>query len=152
MFHDNLVHSTADPFKNDELMNDAMALQLVVSSENPLYSCYTLSFSALKLCIDSGHNSWNSCFHVNLQQTWSTCNDVNICISYELRLHSIFGRHYRRFERSNMSSSFLMRNLLECERIFWSSRFVESECERICWSSRYVESEVSRASTNNLVE
>jgi hypothetical protein len=30
MLHDNLVHGTAGPFKNDELMNDAMALQLVV--------------------------------------------------------------------------------------------------------------------------
>jgi hypothetical protein len=47
MLHNNLVHhGSAGPFKNDELMNDAMALQLMVSSENPLYSYYTLSLNA----------------------------------------------------------------------------------------------------------
>jgi hypothetical protein len=68
MLHNNLVHRTAGPFKNDELMNDAMALQLMVSSENPLYAYYTLSLSALLLWIDSGHNSWNWCFQVNFNK------------------------------------------------------------------------------------
>jgi hypothetical protein len=38
MPHNNLVHGTAGPFKRDELMNDAMALHLMVSSENLLNS------------------------------------------------------------------------------------------------------------------
>jgi hypothetical protein len=58
MLHDNLIHGTAGPFKNDELMNDDMALQLMASSENPLYSFNNLSLNALKMCVaDSGHNS-----------------------------------------------------------------------------------------------
>jgi hypothetical protein len=69
MLYDNLEHGTAGPFKNDKLMNDAMALQLMVSSENSLYSYYTMYFSALKLCLDSGHNSWKWYFDINLPQT-----------------------------------------------------------------------------------
>jgi hypothetical protein len=67
-------------------MNDAMALHMMVSSGYLLYSYYTLSLSALKLCIDSGHcKLWNWCFHVNLLVLATVPFDRYISVEYRVR-------------------------------------------------------------------
>jgi hypothetical protein len=59
LLYNNLVHGIAGAIKNDEFLIHAMALQSMLSSQKPHYSTYNVYFIALKLCIDSGHNSWN---------------------------------------------------------------------------------------------
>jgi hypothetical protein len=69
LLNEEVVHGTAAGLKNDELLIDAMALQMMVSTQTPPYSCYHLSFSARTACNSSGHCFQNGCFAAKIQQT-----------------------------------------------------------------------------------
>ncbi len=68
---------------------------------SPLYNVY---FIALKLCIDSGHNSWNGWFDIYHQQIWSTSNDANILRIVPASASLFFCIHYGTFKRKYLSS------------------------------------------------